>query len=969
MSLLSTHIAASLLSLLAACRPVSADASALWLEPSLKWYGIDGNWSALGLYVGEPAQQVDVTVSTALSEIWVVDDGGCGSSALCTAARGNVYNVSASTSWDDLGAWQLGLGYLGQQGNGDYAMETVVAYDSVTRQQTSMHKQVVAAINDTDYYTGFFGLGITPGRFGGTVVQSPLAALVERDGVIPSHSYGYTAGAYYGGQAGTPLSLTLGGYDEHRFVSHDTTFSLNSTSRLPATLIRGITASVTSVDKAPTAWTSTSQTLMSFDESVTALIDTSTPYLWLPTAVCDRFASALNLTWNETFGLYLFSDNTVFESFSEPDLSFTFSLSSFDNTDNFGNPLAVSGVVNITISANAFAQTLRYPFMNVIGYGDAAVPYFPLRRTGNDSQFIIGRSFMQEAYIKTDYETSTFSIHQALFPDNPAHNTSIVTTRASADSPYPGPAGSGDEGRLPTSAIVGIVIGACLILVSILFTVWWMRRRRRKQMELIRHDSSMKDGDSCMDSEPPTTPVAKIFSRFSRVIPGRRSRLSRGVPHEMTGDSSQPAEVGGQERYEMAVPPPPVELDAADAHSIHDGTMDLATESSHDLNSYEMARRKMDRQLQGPVPEYTVEPSATEISTMETPFEEGDKSRQDISREPHYRPSDRSLRSDRSLSPASTPTYDNFSYYSIPSPVTPYAEWPREWPGSSSTSVDPVPDLVHSPTSLTAATGFSRSISNPGSAYNPPSPNTLEQRSLGRSISSGSPRSNPAALAPSGSSFPRAFIDTTKVVCLGPLPDNIRPPHPGTMMPPPRFMNSGSDVHGPGPSSGPSYVVPTMPPIPSAGESRRQSMIESRRQSMIDSRRQSTADTLGSNFTVEEEAQLREEIEWHATFHMPVREESEHSDDDGLESPHTAGTLEMSYSMGGGLDLVHIPEPPRPAAATPNAERLGTRADLVHIPTPLSPNVVPTSASQRIIGHDLVHVPQPASKRYSWEAS
>lgn len=31
----------------------------------------------MGLFVGEPAQEIDVTVSTSLSELWVVETGGC----------------------------------------------------------------------------------------------------------------------------------------------------------------------------------------------------------------------------------------------------------------------------------------------------------------------------------------------------------------------------------------------------------------------------------------------------------------------------------------------------------------------------------------------------------------------------------------------------------------------------------------------------------------------------------------------------------------------------------------------------------------------------------------------------------------------------------------------------------------------------------------------------------------------------
>lgn len=97
-----------------------------------------------------------------------------------------------------MGLWQLGLKSIGIHANGDYAMETVVVYDSVRRWQTSLNKLLVAGINDTAAYTGFFGLGITDGNFGGVVAQGPVASLVEQSGLIPSHSYGYTPGAYYG---------------------------------------------------------------------------------------------------------------------------------------------------------------------------------------------------------------------------------------------------------------------------------------------------------------------------------------------------------------------------------------------------------------------------------------------------------------------------------------------------------------------------------------------------------------------------------------------------------------------------------------------------------------------------------------------------------------------------------------------------------------------------------------------------
>ncbi|KAK7956937.1 eukaryotic aspartyl protease [Apiospora aurea] len=744
-------------------------------------YGIDGNWSAIGLFVGEPAQQVDVTVNTALSELWVVESTGCDSTNVCKTSRGNVFDVGASQSWGSLGQYKLGSDNL--TGNGDYAMETVVVYDSATQRQSPLRKQVVAGINDTQYFTGFFGLGITPGRFEDAVVLSPLANLVEQVGIVPSHSYGYTAGAYYEGDSGTPISITLGGYDQNRFVPHATNFNLNIDQE-PEVLVRGISAQVTNPDGAPTKWGSTSKTLLAFNESVKAVIDTTTPYLWLPTPVCEHFAQALGLKWNETFGLYMYSSDGIFDSFQRPDLSFTFTLSSSDNLDNFGRPLEIPGAVNITISANAFAQTLRFPFHNLFSYGDAAIPYFPLKRHDNASQAIIGRTFMQEAYLITNYESSTFSVHKALFPENPRRNTSIITIKRDGSTPYPGPPsqpGNKPEG-LGTPQIIGIV--------------------EEEANEKFRTRGGR---------------LERIFSRITKRFSAKRGKKTD--VHEVAGSTTRAVEVGADmnhERYELAVPPEPVELDASDAHSIND-TTDFGSEDAHNLGAYEFARMKMDRQLQGPVPEYT--PPAKGLSLEE----EG--------------------RSD------------------------------------SSGGVSPT-----SPTGL---------------LLQPPPPATQ-----------------------------RAPIDTSRIVCLGPLPNNVRLPHQRPV--PPRLV--GPEGHA--------FVMPT---IPSAEESRRES-------------RRGSNDTLGSNFTVEEDEQggLRV-VEGDNTRRGSFGGLTPPSEPEEEPSP-------TSSRLDGQDEFIHIPQPPPRSEDFSN--RLDPRADLVHIPTPPG---APSPTRGCLDGVDVVHIPQPASRRYSWE--
>jgi len=42
-----------------------------------------------------------------------------------------------------------------------------------------------------------FGLGTVQGNFTTVTPLSAISALVETQGVIPSHSYGFTAGAIY----------------------------------------------------------------------------------------------------------------------------------------------------------------------------------------------------------------------------------------------------------------------------------------------------------------------------------------------------------------------------------------------------------------------------------------------------------------------------------------------------------------------------------------------------------------------------------------------------------------------------------------------------------------------------------------------------------------------------------------------------------------------------------------------------
>ena len=157
------------------------------------WLGDDGFWSPVSIQVGTPPQWVNVFVSTASQETWVVGTGGCDGTDICSRDRGGIFSSANSTTWSEQGVSDLGLDPdLGFGGNGTYGFDSISLNDKI-----STPAQIVAVINTTEYWVGFLGLGIMPTNFSGPNVPTFLDNMVVNKSYIPSHSYGYTAGAYY----------------------------------------------------------------------------------------------------------------------------------------------------------------------------------------------------------------------------------------------------------------------------------------------------------------------------------------------------------------------------------------------------------------------------------------------------------------------------------------------------------------------------------------------------------------------------------------------------------------------------------------------------------------------------------------------------------------------------------------------------------------------------------------------------
>lgn len=81
---------------------------------------------------------------------------------------------------------------LGDNGRGYYGLDTIELSDQII-----VPDQVIAVINSTEYWLGNIGLGAVQTNFTSQAINPFLSSLVENVSLIPSHSYGFTAGAYY----------------------------------------------------------------------------------------------------------------------------------------------------------------------------------------------------------------------------------------------------------------------------------------------------------------------------------------------------------------------------------------------------------------------------------------------------------------------------------------------------------------------------------------------------------------------------------------------------------------------------------------------------------------------------------------------------------------------------------------------------------------------------------------------------
>lgn len=202
--------------------------------------------------------------------------------------------------------------------------------------------------------------------------------------------------------------------------------------------------------------------------SIPVALESATPFLWLPVEVCQTFQTYLGLTWDENAELYLI-DALQHTRLMQSNPRITFS---FDSTVA-GNPI----VKNITLQYSAFSLNITFPS---IGTGESR--YFPLKCAGAMETYLLGRAFLQDAYLTVDYSSQTFNISQAVH--DPGATPTITPILASLSDESHKSATSSEPswnmGALATSLIFGttlvlFVVGGTLYL---LYDNWRIRQKK-----------------------------------------------------------------------------------------------------------------------------------------------------------------------------------------------------------------------------------------------------------------------------------------------------------------------------------------------------------------------------------------------------------------------------------------------------------------------------------------------------------
>lgn len=170
-------------------------------------------------------------------------------------------------------------------------------------------------------------------------------------------------------------SLTLGGYDSARFAPNDISFSFAPNDSRD--LVVGVQA-IKYTDKSQNT-----RDLLNNKPGIMAYVDSTIAEFWLPESSCKAFEDTFGLVYDNVNQLYPIN-STWHSTLKAQNPNVTFTL---------GNEVSGGPTVNIVLPYSAFDLEASWP-----KYPNNTL-YFPLQKAANETQYTLGRTLLQEAFV------------------------------------------------------------------------------------------------------------------------------------------------------------------------------------------------------------------------------------------------------------------------------------------------------------------------------------------------------------------------------------------------------------------------------------------------------------------------------------------------------------------------------------------------------------------------------------------
>jgi hypothetical protein len=300
-----------------------------------------------------------------------------------------------------------------------------------------------------------------------------------------------------------------------------------------------------------TANTSTQQNIdLLKRDDVTVYIDSTIAELYLPVDVCKAFEDAFGLEHDEETDLYLVGD-TLHQSLLTQNPSVTFTL---------GQKYSTDATVQITLPYAAFDQKASPPYRGL----QDATRYFPLRRGNESREWVLGRTFLQEAYLTVDHERQNFTLSAIDWTfGKPSEILPIVSPNYAV--PHYTPT---KRKGLASTVVIGIAVGGGFFFALVVCAIGWCfwRRRHKRKLEAIKAQyeaevaaAAASKKDPPKPEEPsPTSPTVRDSAEGRTVFPKAELPGTSAVHYELGSGTEEKGilavqEADGTERqiYEM----------------------------------------------------------------------------------------------------------------------------------------------------------------------------------------------------------------------------------------------------------------------------------------------------------------------------------------------------------------------------------------------------------------------------------